>query len=391
MRVWYLSREGALEAVPFPMDAPVARVGGPDPLRLLLIGNGAASGWGVRSHDLAMTGHLARTVSAATGRGVQVDARVDRTRRLADLDDLLIDMDLGRYDAVLLMAGMSDAVNLTPTTTWRDAMQQLLDRFAAEAPDAAVLVLGPQPVRSVSTYTGPPGAIAERHRLRLNRITAALCTQRGMGFFVLPAPVAPPGVPGHRSPGVYAEWAATIAPEIAALLHGPPRAPAGPQPEEARQRATEAMRPDAPADPHLDRITQVARELFGAEFAAVTMLDGDQQHYRSVAGTGLPVLTRASSMCDHTVRSDRPLVIGDLTKDARFDGNPAVHGDAHLRFYAGYPIESPDGYRVGALCVFGTTAREAEAVDTTALSDLALLVQKELWASTSPPAESSER
>jgi hypothetical protein len=377
---WYRSREGALDSVPYPEDAPVARQAGPNQIRLLLLGNGAASGWGVRSHELALTGQLARALARVTERGVQVDARVDRTVRLSGLASLLPAAELDRYDAVVLIAGMSDAINLTPLPKWKSAMQALLDRIREGAPGAAVLVLGPQPVRSVSTYTGWPGAIAERHRRALNDVTKTVCAERGMHFAILPAPSRPPGEPGHRSPNVYGEWAGSIAPLVAPLLAPRETARVGRQSETERQRATEALLPDAPRDERLDRITETARQLFGVEFAAVTLLDGDTQKYRSTAGNDLTVTSRASSMCDHTIRSDAPLVIGDLSKDPRFVDNPAVQGPQHLRFYAGYPIESPDGYRVGALCIFDTESRDPAQLDEAELSNLALLAQKELWA-----------
>ncbi len=390
MQAWYRSRESALVAVPFPADAPVHRVFGPDPMRVLLVGNGAASGWGVRSHELALPGRLARVLADRTGRGVQVDARADRTRRLVDLSGLLGEHDLERCDVVVLIAGMNDAVNLTPLDEWQRSMRLLLERFRLEAPAAGVLVLGPQPVQSVSTYTGRPGAIADRHRRRMNRITAALCAERDMAFAVLDAPRLPPGEPGHRSPDVYTEWAVVIAERLLPVLRGTGRRDDGPQAEPDRQRATAALLPDAPPDPRLDRITELARTAFGVRFAALSLVDGEWEKYRSVAGSDVARSPRLHSMCDHTIRSDLPLVIPDLAKDPRFDGNPAVHGRAHLRFYAGYPIESPDGYRVGALCLLDTRPRDGAEFDTAALSELALLAQKELWASAGRRARTEE-
>jgi hypothetical protein len=382
MQAWYRSREAALESVPFPIDPPVTRVPGSNAIRVLLLGNGAASGWGVKSHDLALPGRLARTVADLTGRGVHLDARVDRMLRLGDLQRLLHDdgHDLARYDVIVLLAGMSDAVNLTPLPRWERSMRQLLDRFRNEAPSAAVLVLGPQAVHSVSTYTGWPSAIAERHRVRMNTVTASLCAVRNIRFEIMPDPSRTPGEPGHRSPGVYHEWAVSIGAMLAPLVPAVGQ-DAGPQDELERQLATEAMLPDAPPDPRLDRITQLARTVFGVKFAAISMVDGDWQKNRSVAGAELAQLPRAFSMCDYTIRGADALVIADLSEDRRFDGNPAVHGDEHLRFYAGYPIESPDGYRVGALCILDTSPHRPEDIDTGALSDLALLAQKELWAS----------
>ena len=49
-------------------------------------------------------------------------------------------------------------------------------------------------------------------------------------------------------------------------------------------------------------------------------------------------------------------------------------------FYAGYPIESPDGYRIGSLCVMDSEPRDASQVDPAPLRELAMLAQKELWA-----------
>jgi GAF domain-containing protein len=87
------------------------------------------------------------------------------------------------------------------------------------------------------------------------------------------------------------------------------------------------------------------------------------------------------SMCDQAIRGEGALVIPDLSEDPRFRDSPAVTGEEHLRFYAGYPIESPDGYRVGALCVLDDRPRDPADIDTDALAELALLAQKELWRS----------
>ena len=379
MRAWYLTRESALATVPYPEDAPVARVPGPDPARVLLLGNGAATGWGVRSHDLALTGRLARALADSTGRGVQVDARVDGGVRLAGIPRLLDEVALRRYAAVVVVAGMSDAVNLTPLRTCRDATVELLDRIRRRAPGAGVLVVGPQPVGSARVYTGWPSVIAERHRVAMIQVLRAVCAEHGTAFAVLDAPSAEAARTGYRSPAVYAEWAASIATRLTPLL-APGSGASGRQPEVERQRATVAMLPDAPPDAGLDRITLLARKLFGVELAAVTLLDGDELKLRSVSGSDPGRLPRASSACNQTIRGDGALVISDLAADPRFSGSPAVAGDAAMRFYAGYPIESPEGYRVGALCILDRERRSPHEVDTEALSDLALLAQKELWA-----------
>jgi len=50
-----------------------------------------------------------------------------------------------------------------------------------------------------------------------------------------------------------------------------------------------------------------------------------------------------------------------------------------VRFYAGYPLEAPEGVRVGALCVVDTKPRRFSPAEASLLRDLALRVQAVLW------------
>jgi GAF domain-containing protein len=132
------------------------------------------------------------------------------------------------------------------------------------------------------------------------------------------------------------------------------------------------------AEPALDRIADLARTLLGTPYAAVTVVDEDRQTYRSQVGRVLPEVDRAASLCDHTIRKDDALIVPDARRDRRFAKSPLVTDDPGIRFYAGFPIESPDGYRIGALCVYDTAPRAALRSDAVALRDLAKLVQREL-------------
>jgi GAF domain-containing protein len=112
--------------------------------------------------------------------------------------------------------------------------------------------------------------------------------------------------------------------------------------------------------------------------AVLTVLDHDKQLIRTSTRTPITELPRAGSFCDTTIRLRGGMVVPDALDDERFRDYPLVAGDPAFRYYAGFPIESPSGERIGALCVFDPEPREADEADLTRLRDLALMVQRRL-------------
>ena len=121
-----------------------------------------------------------------------------------------------------------------------------------------------------------------------------------------------------------------------------------------------------------------ARAVFGTEFAAFSVIDHDQQWNKSVVGLDVRSLPRSASFCATTIESAGPLVVLDTQLDPRFRDNPIVVGAPFVRFYAGFPIESTSGYRIGAVCVLGSQPRTPDSFNITELRDLALAIQSEL-------------
>jgi GAF domain-containing protein len=72
-------------------------------------------------------------------------------------------------------------------------------------------------------------------------------------------------------------------------------------------------------------------------------------------------------------------VVEDASRDETFSGHPWVVGQDHVRFYAGYPLEAPEGARVGALCVVDTKPRQFSRTEAALLRELALRVQGLIW------------
>jgi diguanylate cyclase (GGDEF)-like protein len=83
---------------------------------------------------------------------------------------------------------------------------------------------------------------------------------------------------------------------------------------------------------------------------AVSLLDSDQQRFKSIQGADLTATSRESAFCDHTIRTREPLAVPDVEADPRFADSPLVRDEPHIRAYAGAPLTTSDGYNVGALC-----------------------------------------
>jgi GAF domain-containing protein len=374
-------------------DSPHVHARGTNPDRILLAGDGAAAGRGVLTHELGLPGFLARSLSAHTGRATDVDIVVtaDMTARscLAALERA----DLFRFDVIVLCLGGNEALALLALPEWRSHLTSLLDDLEDRAPVATQIYLLSVPVFSSNPYF--PDRLAEvvdRHVHDLNRVmqeVADTCSR------VRVIPLTHISMFELEGPHLYQRWADGISDRISGSLD-PVRstaARAGVLDEVSRQRAFDDMHlQDTGEDPILDSLTESARHALGTSIAAISFIDGDTQFMRSVRGMEHVSLTRDQSFCDITIRHAAGLVIEDAQADPRYAAYSTVIGEPHIRFYAGYPIESPDGHRIGALCVLDTVPRTVTALDRELLRTLAHYVQEHLWqesARHSPPIDSS--
>lgn len=135
---------------------------------------------------------------------------------------------------------------------------------------------------------------------------------------------------------------------------------------------------DTLPEPAFDRIVDLARALFDTPVALVSFVDQTRQWFKARTGINITETSRAIAFCDHAIRQDDVMVVPDATKDDRFADNPLVTGDPGLRFYAGAPIRTPDGHKLGTVCILSNEPRELSAVDRARLSALAGIVAHEL-------------
>ena len=136
---------------------------------------------------------------------------------------------------------------------------------------------------------------------------------------------------------------------------------------------------DTPPEERFDRVTRLAKRLFGVESVLVNLIDADRQWTKSIAGAeSMPDLARHDSFCAVAIVDQDGLVVEDTYDDDRFRDNPLVTTDPAMRFYAGMPISAGAGHRVGTLCLSDPQPRRLEPADLALLRDLATWVEQEL-------------
>jgi diguanylate cyclase (GGDEF)-like protein len=157
------------------------------------------------------------------------------------------------------------------------------------------------------------------------------------------------------------------------------KAPDLPPDEAQRQKSLESLNIlETAIEERFERVTRLASRLIGVPIAAITMVDGGRQWFKSVQGLNGTETSREVSFCGHTILGDDAFVVEDASQDERFADNPLVTGDPSIRFYAGMPVRSPDGHKIGALCVIDREPRKLTASQMEDLKDLAAMVEVEI-------------
>lgn len=135
---------------------------------------------------------------------------------------------------------------------------------------------------------------------------------------------------------------------------------------------------DTPASEAFDQITRLAARLFGAPMAAVSLIDERRQWFKSRIGLDAAETSRDHAFCHYTIRSPDVMVVPDATLDPRFRDNPLVLGDPKIRFYAGAPLVTRDGYAIGSLCVIDDKPHDLNDDDRQTLAELASMVMAQV-------------
>ena len=134
---------------------------------------------------------------------------------------------------------------------------------------------------------------------------------------------------------------------------------------------------DTAAEPVFDRLTRLLSTTLGMPIALISLIDSDRQWFKSRVGLDVRQTPRDISFCTIAIEQEHTMVVQDALNDPRFSSNPLVTSTPHIRFYAGAPIRSIEGYALGTLCAIDSKARVFTDEARQILEDFAGLVSRE--------------
>jgi anti-sigma regulatory factor (Ser/Thr protein kinase) len=132
---------------------------------------------------------------------------------------------------------------------------------------------------------------------------------------------------------------------------------------------------DTDPEKAFDDLTILASHICETPIALITLIDSDRQWFKSHVGVNITETPRALAFCDKAIQQSDLFIVPDATLDPRFSSNPFVVAGPKIRFYAGAPFRSPDGYPLGTLCVVDVVPRQLNPSQQNALLALSRQVQ----------------
>ena len=135
---------------------------------------------------------------------------------------------------------------------------------------------------------------------------------------------------------------------------------------------------DTAREKDYDELAELAKLICNTPIAMITFLDDNRQWFKSCFGLGIKETSREVSFCQYTIMDDEILEIKDARNHPIFKENPLVTKDPNIRFYAGAPLITPLGYRLGSICVIDRQPRELTIAQRQALVVLSRAVMTNL-------------
>ena len=135
---------------------------------------------------------------------------------------------------------------------------------------------------------------------------------------------------------------------------------------------------DSEPEQAFDDLTLLAAYICKTPIALISLVDEDRQWFKSRVGISVSETPREIAFCHTAIQQSEVMVVPDTLKDARFRNNPLVVSEPRIRFYAGAPLITEEGYALGTLCVVDNTPRHFGPDQKEVLQALSRLVLAQL-------------
>jgi len=133
---------------------------------------------------------------------------------------------------------------------------------------------------------------------------------------------------------------------------------------------------DTPNEKDYDGLVELISQICQCPIAIVNFLDSNRQWYKATKNLDAKEANREDSFCGHAIMGNDVFMITDATQDERFYDNPDVTGGLRVRFYAGAPIVSSNGYNLGTVCAIDKKPHSLNHSQVTSLKTIAQQVSR---------------
>jgi GAF domain-containing protein len=135
---------------------------------------------------------------------------------------------------------------------------------------------------------------------------------------------------------------------------------------------------DTDPEQGFDDLTLLASYVCRTPIALISLVDENRQWFKSKVGLSVSETSREVAFCSRAILEKDVFVVPDTLEDDRFRDSPLVVSEPRIRFYAGAPLITEEGYALGTLCVIDRTPRKISPEEAEALKALSRLVLAQL-------------